>query len=99
MLLIGVLPTVARRCVWSRNLERGGYSPLKGCKYKPTMGCDAERKKNVNYIVLDGLLSINSTNKTLFGTAWKLYWNMSLETTGRSGGQYNFPAVMNLKIR
>jgi len=20
--------------------------PLKGCKYKPTMGCDAERKKN-----------------------------------------------------
>jgi len=20
----GVLPTVARRCVWSRNLERGG---------------------------------------------------------------------------
>ena len=21
-------------------------SPLKGCEYKPTMGCDAERKKN-----------------------------------------------------
>ena len=22
-------------------------SPLKGCKCKPTMGCDAERKKNI----------------------------------------------------
>jgi hypothetical protein len=21
-------------------------SPLKGCEYKPTMGCDAEREKN-----------------------------------------------------
>jgi len=24
-------------------------SPLKGCEYKPTMGCDAERKKNYYY--------------------------------------------------
>jgi hypothetical protein len=23
-------------------------SPLKGCEYKPTMGCDAERKKIVS---------------------------------------------------
>jgi hypothetical protein len=23
-------------------------SPLKGCEYKPTMGCDAERKKNIS---------------------------------------------------
>jgi hypothetical protein len=37
--------------------------PLKGCEYKPTMGCDAERKKNIGYIVkttvvIDGLLSL-----------------------------------------
>ena len=25
-------------------------SPLKGCEYKPTMGCDAERKKNVKFL-------------------------------------------------
>ena len=24
-------------------------SPLKGCEYKPTMGCDADRKKQVGY--------------------------------------------------
>ena len=25
-------------------------SPLKGCEYKPTMGCDAERKKRRRYL-------------------------------------------------
>jgi len=25
-------------------------SPLKGCEYKPTMGCDADREKKVNVI-------------------------------------------------
>ena len=30
-------------------------SPLKGCKYKPTIGCDAERKKSVqiNYLFVE----------------------------------------------
>ena len=28
-------------------------SPLKGCEYKPTMGCDAERKK---YVYLSSLV-------------------------------------------
>ena len=26
--------------------KKEAKSPLKGCEYKPTMGCDAERKKN-----------------------------------------------------
>jgi len=25
-------------------------SPLKGCEYKPTMDCDAERKKNISRV-------------------------------------------------
>ena len=36
-------------CVVVCNLETSkevAKIPLKGCKYKPTMGCDAERKKN-----------------------------------------------------
>jgi hypothetical protein len=27
-------------------------SPLKGCEYKPTMGCEAERKKNIIVITI-----------------------------------------------
>jgi len=27
------------------NSKEEAKSPLKGCEYKPTMGCDAERKK------------------------------------------------------
>ena len=30
-------------------------SPLKGCEYKPTMGCDAERKKIIT-LALFGLI-------------------------------------------
>jgi len=28
-------------------------SPLKGCEYKPTMGCDVERKKNYQQLHLN----------------------------------------------
>ena len=30
--------------------KEGIKSPLKGCEYKPTMGCDVERKKNCRNI-------------------------------------------------
>ena len=44
----GVLPTVASRCVWSRNLEnRGGQSLLPGSKNTTTMDCNA-RKTTTN---------------------------------------------------
>jgi hypothetical protein len=33
-------------------------SPLKGCEYKPTMGCDAEREKIVCAFV-DVIININ----------------------------------------
>ena len=33
-------------------------SPLKGCEYKPTMGCDAERKK-----IPDGMKNVNEAIK------------------------------------
>jgi hypothetical protein len=48
----GALPTVARRCVWSRNIEkRGGYSPLPGCENTTTMGCNVrKRDKQQTYI-------------------------------------------------
>ena len=50
----GVLPTVARRCVWSRNLENeGAKSPLPGCENTTTMGCNAKkinRQTNINML-------------------------------------------------
>jgi len=29
--------------------------PLKGCEYKPTLGCDAEEKKQINLLLWDRL--------------------------------------------
>ena len=38
-------------------------SPLKGCEYKPTMGCDAERKKKCNHdYVFQLITAIFKTN-------------------------------------
>jgi len=58
-------------------------SPLKGCEYKPTMGCDAERKKNHkgaewilwNYQRLFHLLH-NPQDLYLFRTA--MHWTLLL---------------------
>ena len=44
----GALPTVARRCVWSRNLVREEViARYRAAKYKPTMVCSASRKNNI----------------------------------------------------
>ena len=37
-------------------------SPLKGCEYKPTMGCDAERKKIMGRVWLWSNLKAVSSN-------------------------------------
>ena len=50
----GVLPTVARRCVSSRNLVREeAIASLEAAKYKFSMGCSASRKNNTS-ILSDG---------------------------------------------
>jgi len=37
-------------------------SPLKGCEYKPTMGCDAERKKNGDPLILQTVPEFHYTD-------------------------------------
>ena len=46
----GVLPTVARRCVWSSKLEyEEAKNPLPGCENTTTVGCNAKKTNNKHY--------------------------------------------------
>jgi len=48
-------------------------SPLKGCEYKPTIGCDAERRK---------LQTLNGTDHPLIPSGYNLISKQKVENRG-----------------
>jgi hypothetical protein len=75
-------------------------SPLKGCQYKPTMGCDAERKKKVqsdngcngewNMQLLIIYDNVHLTIVHLF--VYYINWNISLMHEYGTYKIYSYPA-------
>jgi hypothetical protein len=53
-------------------LKEEAKSPLNGCEYKPTMGCDAERKKTFSCLSLIARCQNSKLGRYRLTLGWKL---------------------------